>query len=64
MYGVVPTLQPTHFSRVYAVYGGVFIVLSLLWGWQVDGIKPDKFDWLGSLIALIGVMVMMHAPRN
>jgi len=32
LYGIVPTFQPAHFSRLYAAYGGVFVVLSLLWG--------------------------------
>lgn len=63
IYGAVPTLQPTHFSRAYAAYGGIFIVLSLLWGWVIDQIKPDKFDWLGGLIIVVGVMVMMYFPR-
>jgi small multidrug resistance family-3 protein len=63
-YGIIPTLQPTNFGRIYAAYGGVFILLSLLWGWWVDGVKPDRFDWLGSWIALLGVMVMMYAPRR
>lgn len=65
LYGVIPTLQPvgTHFGRVYAAYGGVFIVLSLLWGWQVDGVTPDRQDILGALVALIGVGVMMYWPR-
>jgi small multidrug resistance family-3 protein len=48
---------------VYAAYGGVFIVLSLLWGWQVDKIAPDKFDLLGGLISLLGVSVIMYWPR-
>jgi small multidrug resistance family-3 protein len=30
LYGIIPTLQPAHFGRVYAAYGGVFIVLSFL----------------------------------
>jgi small multidrug resistance family-3 protein len=38
-YGVVPTLQPAHFGRVYAAYGGVFVVLSIFWGWWIDGIR-------------------------
>lgn len=41
LYGVIPTFQPTNFGRVYAAYGGVFVVLSILWGWQVDKITPD-----------------------
>jgi len=41
---LTPTLQPANFGRVYAAYDGIFIVLSLLWGWKVDNVLPDKFD--------------------
>lgn len=66
LYGIIPTLQPanSNFGRVYATYGGIFIVLSILWGWKVDNIIPDKFDLIGGLIALIGVLVIMYAPRS
>ncbi len=64
MYGLVPTLQPANFGRVYAAYGGVFIALSILWGWQVDKVAPDKFDLIGALITLIGVAVIMYWPRG
>ena len=64
VYGIIPTLQPANFGRVYAAYGGVFIVVSILWGWQVDKIAPDKFDLLGGGIALLGVLVIMYAPRG
>lgn len=63
LYGIIPTLQAAHFGRVYAVYGGFFIVLSLLWGWHFDGDRPDRLDVIGASIALIGVCVMMHWPR-
>ena len=63
VYGVIPTLQSSHFGRIYAVYGGFFIVLSLLWGWYFDGNVPDRADVVGGLIALIGVCVMMYWPR-
>jgi small multidrug resistance family-3 protein len=65
-YGVLPTLQPesAHFGRVYAAYGGVFVALSLLWGWWVDGVRPDRFDVLGGAIALVGVGIIMYAPRS
>jgi small multidrug resistance family-3 protein len=59
LYGVVPTLQPAHFGRVYAAYGGVFIILALLWGWRIDGVRPDSYDWLGCLLVMTGVVVMM-----
>lgn len=61
-YGIIPTLQTAHFGRVYAAYGGFFIVLSLLWGWQVDGNRPDAADITGATIALAGVCVMMYWP--
>ncbi|MBI2488768.1 MAG: YnfA family protein [Planctomycetes bacterium] len=64
IYGVIPTFQPAHFGRVYAAYGGVFIVLSILWGWQVDKIAPDKFDLIGGFIAIIGVVIIMYWPRG
>jgi small multidrug resistance family-3 protein len=66
LYGVLPTFQPhaLSFGRVYAAYGGFFVVLSLLWGWQVDGIRPDRFDLLGALIVLAGVATMLYWPRG
>ncbi len=63
LYAVIPTFQPANFGRVYAAYGGVFIVLSILWGWKIDQVIPDSFDLLGGLIALIGVLVIMYWPR-
>jgi small multidrug resistance family-3 protein len=62
-YGVVPTLQPAHFGRVYAAYGGIFVVLSLLWGWWIDGHAPDPADLIGACFCLMGVAVIMYWPR-
>ena len=62
-YGFVPTYQPAHFGRVYAAYGGVFVVLSVAWGWAIDGIAPDRFDLLGAALCLAGVGVIMYMPR-
>src|SRR5712692_3813473 len=63
VYGIIPTYQPQHFGRVYAAYGGMFIVLSILWGWGIDRITPDRFDVLGAVICLGGVAVIMYWPR-
>jgi len=63
VYGVVPTYQPAHFGRVYAAYGGVFIVLSLAWGWSVDRVAPDRFDLVGAALCLGGIGVIMYWPR-
>ena len=64
LYGIIPTLQPSNFGRVYAAYGGVFVVLSILWGWGVDKIVPDKFDIIGGLVCLVGVLIIMYWPRT
>ena len=63
LYGIIPTFQPAHFGRVYATYGGFFIVLSLLWGWVVDGNSPDSFDLIGGAVTLLGVAIIMYWPR-
>jgi small multidrug resistance family-3 protein len=64
LYGIIPTFQPANFGRVYAAYGGIFIALSILWGWQIDKVIPDRLDILGGMIALIGVAVIMYWPRG
>jgi len=64
VYGLIPTFQTAHFGRVYAAYGGMFILLSLLWGWALDGTRPDRFDVIGAMVCLGGVAVIMYAPRS
>ncbi len=65
LYGIIPTFQKfPNFGRVYAAYGGVFIILSILWGWGIDRKTPDLYDWTGALICIVGVSVMLWAPRQ
>ncbi|MGV9302050.1 YnfA family protein [Nonomuraea sp. NPDC003727] len=65
LYGFVATFQPDpNFGRILAAYGGVFVVGSLLWGMIADGFRPDRWDVIGSLICLAGVLVIMYAPRS
>jgi small multidrug resistance family-3 protein len=63
LYGIIPTFQPAHFGRVYATHGGIFIVLSLFWGWFMDGNKPDLFDLIGGGVTLLGIAIIMSWPR-
>jgi small multidrug resistance family-3 protein len=64
-YGFVATLQPdAHFGRILAAYGGVFVAGSLLWGMGLDGFRPDRWDVIGAAICLLGVAVIMYAPRT
>lgn len=63
-YGFVATLQDDdHFGRVLAAYGGTFVAGSLAWGMLVDGFRPDRWDLTGAAICLVGVAVIMYAPR-
>lgn len=64
LYGFVATLQPdAHFGRILAAYGGVFVAGSLAWGVVVDKFRPDRWDYVGAAICLVGVAVIMYAPR-
>ena len=65
VYGIIPTFQQfPNFGRIYAAYGGVFIIMAILWGWWIDGITPDFYDWLGTFIALVGTAIILWAPRK
>ncbi len=63
-YGFVATLQEdNNFGRILAAYGGIFVAGSLAWGMALDGFRPDRFDYIGSALCLVGVTVIMWAPR-
>jgi len=65
VYGFVATLQPdANFGRILAAYGGVFVAGSLIWGMTVDGFRPDRWDVIGASVCLLGVAVIMYAPRT
>ncbi|MBF8187192.1 YnfA family protein [Nonomuraea sp. K274] len=64
LYGFVATFQPDpNFGRILAAYGGVFVAGSLAWGMIVDGFRPDRWDIIGALICVAGVLVIMYTPR-
>ena len=64
LYGVIPTFQKSHFHRVYAAYGGIFIVMSLIWGLVFEKKVPDTFDITGAIIAIFGIIIIFYYPRN
>jgi small multidrug resistance family-3 protein len=64
IYGVVASLQPENeFGRVLAAYGGVFIIGSIAWGMAFDSFRPDRYDLIGAGVCLVGVAIIMYAPR-
>lgn len=65
LYGFAATFQADpHFGRVLAAYGGVFVAGSLAWGMALDGFRPDRYDLAGATLCLLGVAVIMYAPRG
>jgi len=50
-------------GRAYAAYGGVYIAAALLWGWAVEGHRPDQWDTIGAVLCLIGMAVILFGPR-
>lgn len=62
-YGIIPTLQPSNFGRIYSAYGGFFIICSILWGMFVDKKRPDKFEIIGSVVAVFGAIIIFYGPR-
>ncbi|WP_313205718.1 YnfA family protein [Psychrobacter sp. CLB018] len=58
------SLHPTATGRVYAAYGGVYISMAIIWLWTANGIRPTTWDILGSIVALLGMAIIMFAPRH
>ncbi|MEU8889061.1 YnfA family protein [Streptomyces sp. NPDC048442] len=65
LYGFVATLQSDgEFGRILAAYGGVFVAGSIAWGMVADGYRPDRWDVTGALVCLLGMALIMYAPRG
>lgn len=58
------TLHPHAAGRVYAAYGGVYVAVAVFWLWAVDGIRPDRWDIVGSVVCLAGMAIILWAPRT
>ncbi len=51
-------------GRAYAAYGGVYIAAALVWGWMIEGHRPDTWDLSGAGLCLAGMAVILFAPRS
>jgi small multidrug resistance family-3 protein len=63
IYGIIPTFQPSHFGRVYAAYGGIFIISSIIWGFLIERKKPDRYEIIGSVVSVSGALIVFYSPR-
>jgi len=64
MFAWLLTLHPTAAGRTYAAYGGVYVAVAILWLWAIDGIRPTGWDMLGAGVCLLGMAIIMFAPRS
>ena len=63
-YAIIQTYQPEGgYGRVYAAYAGVFLVGAMLWGWAIDGSTPDRYDFIGAAVTMVGVVVVIFGRR-
>ena len=63
LYGIIQTFQVANFGRVYAAYGGIFVISTLIWGAIVDRKTLDKYEIIGMLTILLGVIIIFFVPR-
>lgn len=63
VYGIIPTLQPSNFGRVYAAYGEIFVAVTIVWGLIVDKKRPNRFEIIGGFIVLLGAVIIFYTPR-
>ena len=64
IYGIIPTLQPSNFGRVYAASnGGIFVISAVIWGVFIDRKKPNRYEVIGSVVAVIGAVIIFYSPR-
>ncbi len=50
-------------GRAYAAYGGIYIVVAVLWMWLAEGTQPDWWDFVGAGLCLLGTAVILLAPH-
>ncbi len=58
------SLHPTAAGRTYAAYGGIYVAVAVLWLWTVDGVRPDRWDLIGSAVAVCGMAIIILGPRG
>lgn len=54
------TLHPAESGRVYAAYGGVYVITALLWLKIIDKATLTAFDLIGAAFALTGMAIIAY----
>jgi len=51
-------------GRTFAVYGGVYILASVVWLWLFEGKVPDRWDLTGAAVSIVGAAIIFFGPRG
>lgn len=57
------TLHPARAGRTYAMYGGVYVAVAVVWAFVVERQTPDRWDLIGAGVALAGMAIIAFVPR-
>ena len=44
-------------------YGGIFVIVAIVWGLMIDKKRPDRYEIIGGIIVLIGATTIFYTPR-
>ncbi len=58
------SLHPTESGRVYAAYGGVYVSVAIAWLWLIDGVQPTRWDFIGMVFMLTGMLIIIYGSLN
>jgi small multidrug resistance family-3 protein len=51
-------------GRAYAAYGGIYILMSLVWLWLAEGHRPDRWDLAGVTVCLAGAALILFGRHQ
>jgi small multidrug resistance family-3 protein len=60
---VLTRIDASHAGRAYAAYGGVYVAASMGWLWAAEGVRPDRWDWIGAGVCLAGTFLILFGRR-
>lgn len=58
------TLHPAASGRIYAAYGGIYILTALMWLRYVDHVALTRWDILGGSVVVFGAMIIILQPQG
>lgn len=58
------SLHPAASGRIYAAYGGIYVVTALLWLRYVDQVSLSRWDLLGGVVVIVGAAIVILQPQG